>query len=408
MGDLTERVRRARESLAALPLSDAGREALVALLDDLDPAGTQTRAVLASIGEAVRAARGELSGTPLREALVAAGRAAALLGRPDRARACLAEAMVLARQQGEEAVDAALEAELAELDPPASGGGTGFEEAIAAILTEHREARSPAQLVSSLLARAIQAVGATGGLLAAYRGGQLVDVATEGLGPDPLDEPIVGHALWDLAEAVEPSRWAAPLGGGAEPLGVLMLAGQVPASPRRQCLVAALGAAMAQHAMVDALGARIECLALSEGIQRAALAGAPREEVYRLGLGELVRLAGGDRAFLLAGEALTPVAAVDGRGGALASDARPSRSVCRHVFDTATAVRMLDAQNSEQWGSQQSIQAMDLRTIVAAPVLREGVPAGVLYVDSADVMQRLGAREQALLEAAAGAFAPLV
>jgi hypothetical protein len=105
-----------------------------------------------------------------------------------------------------------------------------------------------------------------------------------------------------------------------------------------------------------------------------------------------------DRLFLLEGEALEVLGALSGTGQSLlATEHAFSRSVARWVYEHAKPLHLLDAQSDDAFKERQSIAALGLSTIFAAPVEAAGQPRRVLYLDS-----------QSALETGSGALRTLV
>ena len=290
--------------------------------------------------------------------------------------------------------------------PPA-----GLAEAIA-IVADVRQATSLDDLLARILARLVPLTHASLGALLAYNGLRLEACATEGLAEAGVHElPLVDQVHWDAMPVFEEERWALPVVHDGEVLAVIYLEGTALAGrPLMPYLTEAVGLAVGQFIELRSIQARVECLGFSESLARMAVGGMAPRDVLTQGLVAALVITGADRGFVLRVETGVPAITlgVDREGRPLPADTPVSRSVCQWVAESGEPVRVLDAQQVEAWQKQQSILALDLRTIVAVPVRDDGQIVGLLYVDSASVVSRLGAREQALLEAAAEVLAPLL
>lgn len=295
---------------------------------------------------------------------------------------------------------------------PAAGPAVGLAEAIA-FWHDMRASGTTAELLNRLLERMMGVSRAEAGALLSYRAMQLDAVATQFVKEEQVaTSPLLDDALWDHRAVFEPSRWALPVLDGEELVAVLYL--EAPDAARREVVVSlceGLGAAIGQFVQLQRFQEQAERLAFSESLAKQALYGRAPAEILTAALEATLAITAADRALLLrVGPTGEPALAMglDKHGQALPPDTAFSRSISGWVISTRETVRLMDAQQMEQWQHQQSILALGLHTIVAVPLVGGEAVSGVLYVDSADVVNLLGEREQGLLEAAAEVIAPLL
>jgi GAF domain-containing protein len=109
---------------------------------------------------------------------------------------------------------------------------------------------------------------------------------------------------------------------------------------------------------------------------------------------EALLASGAERALLLLGPNLEIAAGCHRDGQVLdVAQQHASASAGRWVFDRGEPLHLLDAQDDEIFANAQSVMALGLQTIVAAPISHAGERLGVLYLDD----RRLAERDTAVL-----------
>jgi tetratricopeptide (TPR) repeat protein len=282
-----------------------------------------------------------------------------------------------------------------------------------AMFADLKESANVSELIGRLLQRVLDVSGASAGAFLIYRAAQLEHFTTNGLSDTQvLENDAIDRALWERVTVDVAGSVAIPLVTDDAVVAIVYLVGVAATlGETTHCVVRAAGEVVAHFRALERLHQRVERLAFTQSIAVLALRGLGRDEILREALLAVLAITAADRALIVKPTAHGEVAAVIGmeRGGReLPANAPVSGSVCQHVLSTYEPVRLMDAQRLEGWQQQQSILALGLQTIVAVPVLTAGRARAVLYVDSANVIHMLGAREQSLLEAAADILAPLI
>lgn len=99
----------------------------------------------------------------------------------------------------------------------------------------------------------------------------------------------------------------------------------------------------------------------------------------------VVELTGGSRGFLLLaapdGALRVRTARNLGRSDLSADESSPSRSIAEHVAKSGKAIFSVDASSDRRLSTFESVAALQLRSVLAVPLVIHGHPCGTIYVD---------------------------
>jgi diguanylate cyclase (GGDEF)-like protein len=143
--------------------------------------------------------------------------------------------------------------------------------------------------------------------------------------------------------------------------------------------------------MIDAWGAKREQLRKLNELARSINGSLELDDVARAVLQVALELTGAERAYILLKtqgryEDLIVRAGLDSRGRNVLGQ-RFSMSICLRVAATGEAAAVMDGAGVEGIEPGKSVAALNLKTLMCAPLLVKGRCIGVLYVDSQAVLK---------------------
>lgn len=260
------------------------------------------------------------------------------------------------------------------------------------------------KVLQTALAAFVRVAEAERGFLLRMRGFEVLDQVIQGARPDSYSTSLADRVVWsgeplvveDLEADAELSAAASiqalglrtalgvPLVSDGEVIGV-MLADSRDAHPGLSAGILAQARAIADLVVVAVRNAeQAEALRAARdvdaGLARAALAAAGAaglDQALPAIAAEAAALLGAERLFIHVGPNLACRAAVDAQGRPL-KDAAPSMGAVRWVAEHGAPLLRLDVQDHEVPGGGLSVQNLQLRAVMAAPLL----DGGVLYLDS--------------------------
>lgn len=128
------------------------------------------------------------------------------------------------------------------------------------------------------------------------------------------------------------------------------------------------------------------------------------EQVLDRVIDQTMAITGADRGMVILVDALGGMAGLVVRS---ADGARPelvefSHTFVRAALDDRKPVWVADARGDERFAAAASVVSLELRSVLCVPLIVEGEPIGVIYVDCRSVNRRFGATDLALVEGLAG------
>jgi hypothetical protein len=141
------------------------------------------------------------------------------------------------------------------------------------------------------------------------------------------------------------------------------------------------------------LGKRLEALetqhsnlrALAD-IGRVVNSSLELDEVLRIVMDNIIRLTGAERGFLMLrdekGEMTTQVARNWSQESIKSGEAATSRTVVQRVIESGEAIITTNAQEDQRFSGQASVVALNLRSILCAPLKVKNELIGVIYTDN--------------------------
>lgn len=133
----------------------------------------------------------------------------------------------------------------------------------------------------------------------------------------------------------------------------------------------------------EAEHSNMQALAQIGGVVNSSL---ELQDVLRIVMDNIVRLTRAERGFLMLrndqGEMVTQVARNWERESIKSAEAATSRTVVQRVLDTGEAIITTNAQEDQRFSGQESIVALNLRSILCVPLKVKNDLIGVVYADN--------------------------
>ena len=148
-------------------------------------------------------------------------------------------------------------------------------------------------------------------------------------------------------------------------------------------LVSTLGQAASRLEALEADHKNLAALAQIGSIVNSSL---ELEEVLRIVMDNIVRLTGAERGFLMlrdeTGEMVTRVARHWSQESIKEAEAATSNTVVQQVIKTGEAIVTTNAQQDQRFSGKASVVALNLRSILCAPLKVKNELIGVIYADN--------------------------
>ena len=148
-------------------------------------------------------------------------------------------------------------------------------------------------------------------------------------------------------------------------------------------LVSTLGQAASRLEALEADHKNLAALAQIGSIVNSSL---ELEEVLRIVMDNIVRLTGAERGFLMlrdeTGEMVTRVARHWSQESIKEAEADTSNTVVQQVLKTGEAIVTTNAQQDQRFSGKASVVALNLRSILCAPLKVKNELIGVIYADN--------------------------
>jgi len=82
-----------------------------------------------------------------------------------------------------------------------------------------------------------------------------------------------------------------------------------------------------------------------------------------------------------------------------------SETILKEIYSTGRSIRIIDAQNHDDFKNRKSVKRLGLRSVLAVPIKQKDEILGVIYIDNRKIVNAFSDQEQRLLEAIANAAA---